>query len=148
MLVKGGPSVLWVMGPSFFRPMESYVPLFNLLWSFINGFVWLSVSRYSTFWGAFYLHGLTLIPTWMNITSIIIWVRSWNCHCLVTWFCYQLIAKPGNKTATVSWPDPYVVSNYLSTPKLEVWEWISNFIPNFTMHLVTYPCWIDVCPCW
>ena len=36
-----------------------------------------------------------------------IWVRSWNCGCLVTWFCYQLIAKPGNKTATVSWPDPY-----------------------------------------
>ena len=36
-----------------------------------------------------------------------IWVRSGNCSCLVTWFCYQLIAKPGNKTATVSWPDPY-----------------------------------------
>ena len=36
-----------------------------------------------------------------------IWVRSRNCGCLVTWFCYQLIAKPGNKTATVSWPDPY-----------------------------------------
>ena len=31
-----------------------------------------------------------------------IWVRSWNCGCLVTWFCYQLIAKPGNKTAAVS----------------------------------------------
>ena len=29
------------------------------------------------------------------------------CGCLVTWFCYQLIAKPGNKTATVTWPDPY-----------------------------------------
>ena len=38
-----------------------------------------------------------------------IWVRSWNCGCLVTWFCYQLIAKPGNKTASVSWPNPYVV---------------------------------------
>ena len=37
----------------------------------------------------------------------IIWVRSRNCGCLVTWFCYQLIAKPGNKTAAVSWPDPY-----------------------------------------
>ena len=37
-----------------------------------------------------------------------IWVRSRNCGCLVTWFCYQLIAKPGNKTAAVSWPDPYV----------------------------------------
>ena len=38
-----------------------------------------------------------------------IWVRSRNCGCLVTWFCYQLIAKPGNRTAAVSWPDPYVV---------------------------------------
>ena len=38
---------------------------------------------------------------------IYIWVRSWNCTCLVTWFCYHLIAKPGNKTAAVPWPDPY-----------------------------------------
>ena len=36
-----------------------------------------------------------------------IWVRSQNIGCLFTWFCYQLIAKPGNKTATVPWPDPY-----------------------------------------
>ena len=28
--------------------------------------------------------------------AISIWVRSRNCGCLVTWFCYQLIAKPGN----------------------------------------------------
>ena len=39
-----------------------------------------------------------------------IWVRSRNCGCVVTWFCYQLIAKPSNKTATVSWPDPYLFS--------------------------------------
>ena len=39
--------------------------------------------------------------------TVVIWVRSRNWDCLVTWFCYQLIAKPGNKTATVSWPDPY-----------------------------------------
>ena len=37
-----------------------------------------------------------------------IWVRSRNCGCLVTWFCYQLIAKPGNKTATVLLPHPYM----------------------------------------
>ena len=43
---------------------------------------------------------------WLNIHCI--WVRSRNCGCLVTWFCYELITKPGNKTATVSWPDPYV----------------------------------------
>ena len=40
------------------------------------------------------------------------WVRSRNCVWLVTWFCYQLIAKPGNKTDTVSWPDPDVVSTH------------------------------------
>ena len=39
--------------------------------------------------------------------AISIWVRSPSCGCLVTWFCYQLIAKPGNKTATTSWPDAY-----------------------------------------
>ena len=36
-----------------------------------------------------------------------IWVRSWRCGCLVTWFCYQLIAKAGIKTAAPSWPHPY-----------------------------------------
>ena len=45
----------------------------------------------------------TLCPT-----AWYIWVRWQNCGCLVTWFCYQLIAKPGNRTATVSWPDPYM----------------------------------------
>ena len=33
--------------------------------------------------------------------------RPWRCNCLVTWFCSQLIAKPGNKTVTPSWPDHY-----------------------------------------
>ena len=44
-----------------------------------------------------------------HVIQHIIWVRSWNCGCLVTWFCYQLIAKPGNKTAAVSCPDPFTV---------------------------------------
>ena len=46
---------------------------------------------------------------WVNM-GLNIWVRSRICGCLVTWFCYQFIAKPGNKTATVSWPDPYFIS--------------------------------------
>ena len=37
-----------------------------------------------------------------------IWVESLSCGCLVAWFCYQLIATPGNRAAAVSWPDPYV----------------------------------------
>ena len=24
---------------------------------------------------------------------------------------------------------------------IEVWEWISNFVPYFTGHAITYPCW-------
>ena len=45
---------------------------------------------------------------WLQeVPGYYIWVRSRNCGRLVTWFCYQLIAKPGNKTAAVSWPDPY-----------------------------------------
>ena len=40
---------------------------------------------------------------------LMIWVRSRRCGCLVTWFCYHLIAKPGNKTAAPSWLDPYDV---------------------------------------
>ena len=31
------------------------------------------------------------------------WVRSSMCACLVTWSCYQMIAKPGNKTF-LTWP--------------------------------------------
>ena len=42
-----------------------------------------------------------------------IWVRSGNCGCLVTWFCYQLIAKPCNKTDAVSWPEPFVLVTYI-----------------------------------
>ena len=54
------------------------------------------------------------------------WVRSRNCGCLVTWFCYQLIAKPGNKTATVSWPDPdQDGSNELNL------EWIRQAVAEF-----------------
>ena len=34
-------------------------------------------------------------------------VGSWRCDCHVTWFCYQLIAKPGNKTVASPWPDPW-----------------------------------------
>ena len=54
-------------------------------------------------WRPFCLGLNVLTFTWTEN----IWVRSRNCGSLVTWFCYPLIAKPGNKTAAVSWPDPY-----------------------------------------
>ena len=48
------------------------------------------------------------------------WARSRNCGCLVTWFCYQMIAKPGNKTATVPWPDPVTAAVYKAIKLLYV----------------------------
>ena len=69
---------------------------------------------------------LVLIPQTM-LTKIYdsIWIRSQRCGCLVTWFCYQMIAKPDNKTAAPSWPDPYNVTrprwvNGISKYKLKV----------------------------
>ena len=47
--------------------------------------------------------------TWQcYICDLIMWVSPQRCGCLVTWFCYQLIAKSGNTRATPLWPDPYV----------------------------------------
>ena len=66
---------------------------------------WFAYPRISLFWKSvtFYIRRHSNLIKSINF----IWVRSRNCGCLVTWICYQLIAKPGNKTATVPWPDPY-----------------------------------------
>ena len=49
-------------------------------------------------------------PQWVKKISI--WVRSWRCSSPnASWFCCQLIAKPGNKTVPQPWPYPYLVSN-------------------------------------
>ena len=66
--------------------------------------------------------------TWAVIefsTANYIWVRSRNCGCLVTWFCYQLIAKRGNKTDAISWPDPYVCMIYITLSYFILPEWDS-----------------------
>ena len=39
----------------------------------------------------------TFYRQWWPSLYPMIWVGSWKCGCLVTWFCYQLIAKSGNK---------------------------------------------------
>ena len=66
-----------------------------------------------------------------------IWVRSWNCGCLVTWFCYQLIAKPGNKTATVLWSDPYtrkILCDGLSSKQFRLASCTRNIFINIILH--------------
>ena len=48
---------------------------------------------------------------------LLMWGRSWRCAAvLLPVFCYQLIAKPGNKTATPPWLDHYpVITNLIFT---------------------------------
>ena len=65
---------------------------------------------------------------WFGYSRFYIWFRSRNYDCLVTWFCYQLTAKPGNKTATVSWPDPYIITDARSS-------WLANI--GFNSHAST-----------
>ena len=58
-------------------------------------------------------HGLTLFPAWIG--SYI----------------------PYNLCDEVIYPFP----NFNGVI-VEVWEWISNFIPDFTGHVITYPWWV------
>ena len=87
----------------------------------------------------FFLTEINSTSISIRACEIIMWVRSGNYGCFVTWFCYKLIAKPGNKTATVSWPDPYprktvgfnnsslpLTSRLLGTTTLEALTWICN----------------------
>ena len=55
--------------------------------------------------------------------------RSWRCSCLVTWFCYQLIAKPGNKTDAPWWPDHYAASTTGIISIMLTWRFM-NMIHN------------------
>ena len=89
-----------------------------------------------------YYHDCTVV-----VFKKYIWVRSRNRGSLVTWFCYQMIAKPGNKIATVSWPEPYmkyifmyiVFVNYIYQILLSLFFIIIFiFISLITMNTVSY----------
>ena len=63
-------------------------------------------------YGLFYQHGLSLIPA---LTSNHIHYNVWD---------------------EITYPFP----NFNGTT-VEVWEWISNFIPYFIEYVISYPCW-------
>ena len=50
---------------------------------------------------------------WKQGFKLIYWSGHEGGACLVTWFCYHLIAKPNNKAGAPSLPDPYVVPQKL-----------------------------------
>ena len=58
-----------------------------------------------------------LVTQGARASATMIWVRSRNCGCLVSWFCYQLIAKPGNDShSSVPWPIFTVLNRINSVP--------------------------------
>ena len=64
--------------------------------------------------GFFYWHGLNSIPAWISTCNYI------------RYNVWDVITNP--------FPN-------FNGGTVEVWEWISNFIPPFTRHVITYPCW-------
>ena len=63
----------------------------------------------------FYWHGLTLIPAWIS-----------------------------NYTHYKVWDEITDTAPNFNVYAVKVWEWISNFIQHFTMHMITYPCWDEL----
>ena len=61
-----------------------------------------------------------------DIFCITIKIQLQRCACLVTWFCYQMIAKKGNKIGTPSWPDSYELQpikfNQQTTARQQRWH--------------------------
>ena len=80
-------------------------------------------SHYQIRWS----HDCVIFIMEISITgkTVFIWIRSRSCGCLDTWFCYQLIAKPGKKTATVPWPDLYKDSLHKSGAQVMTWYCIT-----------------------
>ena len=53
--------------------------------------------------------------TYSDIYTWICYVRPWRWNYLITWLCYQMIAKPDNKTAAPPWPDPLcIIEDFLT----------------------------------
>ena len=62
--------------------------------------------------GHFYLHGLNYIPAWIS-----------------------------NHMPSKVWEQIIYSFPNFSVSNIEIWEWISNFIPHFIMNVITYPHW-------
>ena len=90
-----------------------------------------------------------------------IWVRSWNCGCLVTWLCYQLIVKPGKKqqqfrdlthimTAKMYWTTEHIIPLGGQVLAYVDWVLISQGNHCHTSHIsiydmtLTIACWASV----
>ena len=63
-------------------------------------------------WANFDQHGLTLIQAWLS-----------------KYMHYN------------AWDEIIFLFPNFNCCTIEIWEWISNFIPHFTGHMIIYTCW-------
>ena len=60
---------------------------------------------------------------------------------LLTWINFNASVYKYNYIHYKMWVEiAYPFPNFNGCT-VEVWEWISNFIPHFTMYVITYTCW-------
>ena len=74
---------------------------------------------------------LTCLTAHIYLTALLWWYLS-NKDLVTTWISYYIYYDVWVKI-TYSFPK-------FNGATVEVWEWLSNFIPHFTWHVVTYPC--------
>ena len=60
------------------------------------------------------------VGVWLSVIRLFRYIQIDMGQVMELWLscylvCYQLIAKPGNKTAAVSWPGPYSVDIHIAT---------------------------------
>ena len=81
-----------------------------------------SYSEYPPRFFCFFSHKATMDPFYWHWSSLIpSWISNYS-HCKV-W--HEITHSSPNFNGTA----------------LGVWEWISNFIPHFTVNVIIYPCW-------
>ena len=69
------------------------------------------------------------------------WAKRFAVHLLLTWLTVipawinDYIYREVEDEITSAFPNFYRAD-------MKIWEWMSNFIPHLTRHVVTYPCWM------
>ena len=74
---------------------------------------------------------------WCLGIVLTIWVRSRKWGCLVTWFCYHMIAKLGNKTAAPLWLNPHKTMQDMLICQLCPWFPIERILTTYSCQFST-----------
>ena len=89
--------------------------------------------------------GIAFMIYWhVNICAKLRKCVSWQCVCNIDIHKHGFSLIPAwisNHIHYKVWDEITFLFPIFNGSTVEVWEWISNFIPHFIGHVVTYPCW-------